>query len=129
MEKVRRLTALGSLRLILDEQAVPKQRRAFLERHADKLLEGLELEHIVQDPNGPITGSDLQKVASIDDVDASDRFSIRKLPYGSDERGRVLLQEWNFYKANRARYEEHLFKQGKLGLRYNDRTYEPKKKR
>lgn len=128
-DKVRRLTALGSLRPILDEYADPKERRAFLERHADKLLEGLELEHIVQDPNGPITGSDLQKVASIDDVDASDRFSIRKLPYGSDERGRVLLQEWNFYKANRARYEEHLFKQGKLGLRYNDRTYEPKKKR
>jgi hypothetical protein len=128
-EKVRRMTALGSLRPILDEYADPEQRRAFLDRHADKLLEGLDLEHIVQDPNGPITGSDLQKLSSVDDVDASDRFSIRKLPYGSDEKGRLLLKEWNLYKANRARYEELLFKQGKLGLRYNDRKNGVKKKR
>ncbi|KAI2513282.1 hypothetical protein MHU86_1053 [Fragilaria crotonensis] len=95
----------------------PNSDAPFLERHPDKLLVSLELKHIVQDPNSRTTGSDLQKIASVvDDVDAYDCCSIRKLRYGSVEGGRLLLTKWHLYKANRACYKEHLFNQGKLGL-------------
>ena len=127
-EQVRRLTALGSLRPLLDEYADPEHRRAFLERHVDKLLEGVPLEHIVKDPKGAIAGSDLMKIATIQDVDENDRFSIQKLPYGSDEKGRMMLAEWNRHKAGRARYEEHMFREGKLGLRYEKEDSNKKKK-
>jgi hypothetical protein len=63
------------------------------------------------------------------DVDETDRFSIQKSPYGSDEKGRYLLAEWNLYKANRARYEEQLFKKGRLGLRYSANKVDSKKRR
>ena len=128
-ERVRRLVALGSLRPILDEYADPDHRHSFLQRHADKLLEGLPLEHIVHDANGPIAGADLRKISAIEDVDDSDHFSIQKLPYESDKKGRALLSEWNHYKANRARFEEHLFKKGRLQLRYRDGILGRKKRK
>ena len=119
-ERVRRLTALGGLRPLLDEYADNSKRLAFLERHADKLLEGLELEHIVEDSKGPITGAELLKLTSLRDLDENARYSVKTLPYGSNERGRLLFSEYNRHKVGRARYEERLFKEGKLGLRYSE---------
>lgn len=118
-EQVERLAAIGTMRPLLDEYANKQQRLKFLDRHADKLLEGLELEHIVMDPKGPITSADLQNMSTMRGMEG-DRFSIQKLPYGSNEKGRLLFAEWNRHKAGRARYEEHMFKEGKLGLRYSD---------
>jgi hypothetical protein len=131
-ERVRRLSAMGVLRPLLDEYADPKDRLAFLEQHRDTLLEGLELEHIVKDPNGDILGSDLKEQLSKstsmmtylneDDIDENDRYSIQIIPYAGNQVGRALLMEWNRYKAGRAMYEEYLFKSGKLGLRYSDKS-------
>ena len=49
------------------------------------------------------------------------------LRYGTDEygelaseRARELYRAWNRQKAGRARYEEALFKHGKLGLQYKE---------
>jgi hypothetical protein len=117
-ERVRRLTALGGLRPLLDEYSDDARRLAFLERHTDKLLEGLELEHIVMDPKGPITGEELLKLTSLREIDENARYSVQALPYGSNEWGRVLFSEYNRHKVGRARYEERLFKEGKLGLSY-----------
>jgi hypothetical protein len=124
--QVERLAAIGgSLRPLLDENVDTATRMAFMERHSDKLLEGLELEHLVKDDvNGVITGADLRKFSNNPELSAgvadTDRFSIQTLPYGTNERALALFQEWNHHKAGRARYEEYLFSSGKLGLRYTD---------
>jgi len=135
-ERVRRLSAMGALRPLLDEYAPPKDRLAFLEQHRDTLLEGMELEHIVKDPQGDILGRDLKEHLSKspvmmaylneDDIDVNDRYSIQVIPYAGNQLGRALLMEWNRYKAGRAMYEEFLFKSGKLGLRYSDTVLPPK---
>jgi hypothetical protein len=128
--QVERLAAIGgSLRPLLDENVDTATRMAFMERHSDKLLEGLELEHLVKDDvNGVVTGADLRKFSSNPELSAgvadTDRFSIQTLPYGTNERALALFQEWNHHKVGRARYEENLFSSGKLGLRYTDEIKE-----
>jgi hypothetical protein len=127
-EQLRRLVNMGTLRPILNEYATEESRLAFLERHAHKILEGLELEHIVPDPEGSLTGEDLQNRAlALDEVDSHDRFTIVKYAYGSEEfssshagRARALFRAWNHHKSSRARYEEHMYRKGKLGLRYSN---------
>jgi hypothetical protein len=46
------------------------------------------------------------------------RSSPSDLP--ARERTRALFALWNQHKAGRARYEEKLFRTGRLGLRYGD---------
>ena len=55
---------------------------------------------------------------------------MEMIKYGTDEfgtarsqRARMLYRAWNELKAGRARYEETMFKKGKLGL-----EQKPKKK-
>ena len=40
------------------------------------------------------------------------------------EKSRALYKVWNLFKAGRARYEEAMFREGKLGLKYSE---EPEK--
>ena len=57
-------------------------------------------------------------------ADKDARYSIKMIPYGTDEfgttrneRARALHRAWNIQKAGKARYEEYLFKTGKVGLK------------
>jgi hypothetical protein len=125
-QQLEKLVNLGTLRPVLDEYTTEAERNHFLELHSDKLLEGVVMEHLVEDKDGPISSDDLgQWIKQEFGITKNQRFSIQRLPYGQDEfgttqaqRARELYKAWNTHKAGRARYEEELFKQGELGLRY-----------
>lgn len=131
-----KLVNMGTLRPILDEYASEKDRTSFLEKYTHVFLEGMEMEHLVPDPDGPIGLDDLSLELRDElskewtpstnlSVGSGDRqrprFAIRMIAYGSDEygttrseRARELFRLWNEHKANRARFEEALFKKGYL---------------
>ncbi|KAL3826892.1 hypothetical protein ACHAXA_000860 [Cyclostephanos tholiformis] len=140
-----KLANMGTLRPILDNYAPGKERKAFLEKYAHIFLEGLEMEHLVTDPDGPIgledVGPDLREQLSREwkpsssstgggsssDNGQKPRFAIRMVAYGTDEygtaraeRARELYRLWNEHKANRARFEEALFKRGHLDIGYDE---------
>ena len=122
-----KLVNMGTLRPILDEYAPGKERKSFLEKYAPIFLEGLEMEHLIPDPDGAIGIEDLS--GSLRDEFSKEwtpeagrqepRFSIRMVAYGTDEygtsraeRSRELYRLWNEHKVNRAKFEEKLFKKG-----------------
>lgn len=140
-----KLADMGTLRPILDDYAPGRMRRAFLEKYAHVFLEGLEMEHLVPDPDGPIgledLAPDLREELSSGWRPPSDapgsspsngggggggeepRFAIRMVAYGTDEygtsraeRAREMYRMWNEHKSNRARFEEALYKRGHLRL-------------
>jgi hypothetical protein len=131
-----KLANMGTLRPILDNYAPGKERKAFLEKYAHIFLEGLVMEHLVSDPDGPIglddIGPDLREQLSkewkpssggVGSDDQKPRFAVRMVAYGTDEygtaraeRARELYRLWNEHKANRARFEEALYKRGHLRL-------------
>lgn len=124
--QVQRLVNLGSLRPIIDEYTTDSDRDKFISRYGEMLLEGLEIEHLVEDPDGPITPDDVGMDALLrnQQVNKDTRFSIQMIPYGTDEygtsrsqRARSLYRAWNMHRAGRAQYEEYLFKKGKIGLK------------
>jgi hypothetical protein len=128
-EQLERLLNLGALRPVLDEYTTESDRVTFLQRHGDTLLAGVELEHLVQDPQGPIRYDDLDgSTADELGVTKDARFRLEMQPYqasasgdmSSQEKTRLLFMAWNQHKAGRARYEEKLFQTGRLGLRYTD---------
>jgi hypothetical protein len=128
-EQLERLMNLGALRPLLDEYTTESDRTKFLQRHGDTLLAGVELEHLVQDPKGPIRYDDLDGSTADELGVAKDaRFRLEVQPYqssgdtSSQEKTRLLFMAWNQHKAGRARYEERLFQTGRLGLRYTDRV-------
>lgn len=133
--QLSKLVDMGTLRPILDEYTEDTDRQNFFEKYSAILLEGLELEHLVPDPDGPIqlddVGPSLREELSqmyspmaVTGGDAEPRFSIQKIAYGTDEygtsraqRARDIYRMWNEHKANRARFEEAMFKKGFLGLK------------
>lgn len=126
-KQLERLVQLGSIREIADEYASGDDRGRFLARYGDYLLEGLELDHLVPDPQGPIRGSDLSdRLQKQYGITATDRFRLEKLAYGTDafgtpaaQQARDLYRAWNLLKAGRAQYEEKLFQRGLMGLTYD----------
>ena len=128
--KLERLVQFGTLRPLWDDYVSESDRTKFLVRHSDKLLEGVELEHLVPDPHGHIRGEDIPEgMATEQGFDKDQTYDIKMIPYGTDEFGtaqsekaRLLYQAWNAHKTNRAQYEEKMFKQGKLGLRYKKKN-------
>jgi len=139
-EQVSKLVHLSTLRPIYDEydSNQPQTRLSFLERHADKLLQGMPLEHFVPADEGPISGQDLidwgyaitaaKSIANDNNkddlmiVNTEDRFVMQTLPYDASftKHRKNMMVAWNIHKASRARYEEFLFSKGRLGLRYDD---------
>ena len=125
-QQLERLVQVGSIREIADEYASDNDRGKFMARYGDYLLEGLELDHLVADPTGPIRGSDLgDRLRKHYDIGPNDRFRLEKVPYGTDafgteaaQRARDIFKAWNQFKAGRAHYEEKLFQRGMLGLTY-----------
>lgn len=137
--QLEKIVNMGTLRPILDDYAPGKERTTFLEKYAPIFLEGLEMEHLVPDPDGPIGVDDLSSdmrdelsaewttSSGLAAADGSEpRFAIQMVAHGTDEfgtaraeRARALYQLWNEHKANRARFEESLFKKGYLPLREN----------
>eukprot|EP00804_Cyclotella_cryptica_P010238 CCRYP_016703-RA/>CCRYP_016703-RA protein AED:0.02 eAED:0.02 QI:160/1/1/1/1/1/2/328/765 len=135
--QLRKLVDMGTIRPILDEYTQNSDRQQFFEKYSTIFLEGLELEHLVPDPDGPIQLEDvgptlreeLSRSFSPTDLgvfasDQEPRFAIRKIAYGTDEfgtpraqRARDLYRLWNEHKANRAKFEEAMFKKGFLGLK------------
>ena len=131
-----KLVNMGTLRPILDDYCPGKERKSFLDKYAHLFLEGLEMEHLVPDPDGPIglddLGDNLRGEMSKEWTPSSGlggtggqapRFSIRMVAYGTDEygtsraeRARELYSLWNEHKAKRAKFEEKLFKKGYLRL-------------
>lgn len=139
--QLEKLVNLGTTRPLFDEYMSDEKRADFMRRYGDYLLDGIDLEHIVPDSQGAITGMDLgMEAIRAWGISKEDRFSLVKLPYksglsgipdnddkedGSEmamERSRALYQAWNKQKAGRARYEEQLFVQGDLGLSYKSKT-------
>jgi hypothetical protein len=125
--QLERLVSLGTIRDIADEYATENNRAKFLARYGDYLLEGLEMEHLVSDPTGPITGNDLgDRLTKHYNIAPKERFRLEKIPFGTDafgteasRRARDIFRAWNKHKAGRAHYEERLFKGGLLGLLYD----------
>lgn len=134
-EQLDKLADMGTLRPILDDYVPGSERASFLEKYTPMFLEGLEMEHLVPDPDGPIGLDDLSPAmreemsgewSPGDDGGGQHReprFAIRMVAYGTDEYGtsraekaRELYRIWNEHKATRARFEEALFKRGRLGL-------------
>lgn len=142
-EQLERLVHLGAIRELADEYATDRSK--FMTRFGDYLLEGLEMDHLVGDPTGPIRGSDLggSLLKKYPDIKPTDRFRLAKIPYGQQQdengssssssssgttstststteaaRSRDLYRAWNKLKAGRAHYEEKMFKKGLLGLTY-----------
>jgi len=125
-KQLKQLLNLGELRPILDEYSTEANRIKFMERHGETLLEGMEIEHLVSDPEGSITLDDIEDKSLIDkdSVEPGQRFSIKLVPYGTDEFGRprsekarAMYRAWNAQKAGRARYEEAMFKKGMIPLK------------
>ena len=136
--QLAKLTTMGTLRPILDEYVPSDERRDFLERYSSILLEGLELEHLVPDPDGPVGIDDLgpnlreEMAAQWTPGDGGDgssssagepRFRVEMIPYGSDGYGtdraalaRRMYRLWNEHRSSRARFEESMFRKGYLGL-------------
>jgi hypothetical protein len=128
--QLERLVNLGAIRDIADEYAKESDRGKFLARYGDYLLEGLELDHLIADPTGPIRGSDLgEELMKKYSISPSDRFHLESVPFGTDEfgteastRAREINRSWNLFKAGRAHYEEKLFQKGLLGLSYTKKS-------
>jgi hypothetical protein len=120
--QVRRLVHLGTIREIANEYATEADRSKFLSRYGDYLVEGIQFDHLIPHPNGPIVGSDLgEQLLAKYNIKPSDRFVLRKLSpneEGASNEARSLYQAWNKLKAGRANYEEKLFNRGLLGLSY-----------
>lgn len=125
-KQLSQVVSLGALRPILDEYSSEENRGKFMDRYGETLLEGMEIEHLVSDPNGSITVDDIGDETLLRDQKAGkeDRFSIKMVPYGTDEFGlsrseksRALYRAWNIQKAGRARYAENRFKTGKMPLK------------
>ena len=122
--QVRRLVDLGTLRPLFDEYTPESSRIAFLQRYAETLLEGTEVEHLIPDHKGPISADDLGGDQSlVDKSEKGSRFRMEKIMFGRDEygtarsqRARKLYRAWNEHKAGRAKYEEAMFRKGKIGL-------------
>jgi len=129
--QLKRFIHLGTLRPLYDEYMSESSKQQFIKQNIHTLLENVYLEHLVSDPKGSITVDDigselLQSVEGGDgrQVKKGERFRIELLKYGTDEygttraeRARSLYRAWNEHKANRARYEEIMFKKGKIGLK------------
>ena len=139
-QQLEKLINLGAVRPLFDEYMPDEERADFFRRYGDYLLDGVELDHLVPDPQGAVTGMDLGiEAIRAWGIRKEDRFKLVKLPYrsgladkddvtdgdGSDaamERSRALYRAWNQHKAGRARYEESLFVRGDLGLSYGAKT-------
>lgn len=128
-KQLGQIISLGTLRPILDEYSSEEDRMNFMERYGETLLEGMEIEHLVSDPNGNITVDDIgdESLLSKQKVRSDERFSVKMVPYGTDEFGlsrsekaRALYRAWNMQKAGRARYAENMFKAGKIPLKDGD---------
>lgn len=124
-KQLSQITNLGTLRPILDEYASKADYKKFMQRHGETLLEGMEIEHLVSDPNGHIVAEDIEDKSLLDrkTTKKDERFSIKLVPYGTDEfglprseRARSLFRAWNVQKSGRARYAEYLYKTGKMPL-------------
>ena len=126
--QLERLVNLGTIGEIANEYATESKRSKFLTRYGDYLLEGVQFDHLIPDPSGPILGSDIgQHLQEKYDIDPTDRFSLKKIQYGAENfnskashNARVLYMAWNKLKAGRAHYEEKLFQKGILGLSYSN---------
>jgi hypothetical protein len=129
--QIHRLVNLGTIREIANEYATEAQRAKFLSRYGDYLIEGVQFDHLIPHPNGPIHGSELgEQLLNKYDIKPTDRFVLRKLNHneeGASQEARSLFQAWNKLKAGRAHYEEKLFNRGLLGLSYE--TVKKQKKR
>ena len=130
--QLQKILDMGTLRPVLDDYAPGAERNAFLEKYTPIFLEGLVMEHLVPDPNGPIGLDDLSSEIREEmskqwlpgaglNTDQEPRFSIEMIAYGTDEfattraeRARDLYRLWNEHKASRARFEEAMFKKGYL---------------
>mmetsp|Transcript_5967 Transcript_5967/g.12118 ORF Transcript_5967/g.12118 Transcript_5967/m.12118 type:complete len:259 (-) Transcript_5967:441-1217(-) len=154
--QLQKLVDMSTLRPVLDEYTHVQDRRLFFEKYSPIFLEGVEMEHLVPDPDGPIGLDDLgaelrdelvrewdpsggnalssalladastplsSLMSSSTSSDSSPRFKIEMIPYGTDAygteravRAREMYRLWNEHKANRAKFEEAMFKKGLLGL-------------
>ena len=132
--QLQKILDIGTLRPVLDEYTSSKERNLFLDKYTPIFLEGLEMEHLVIDENGPIGLDDLSSEMREElsqqwlpgeghtaGTDQEPRFSIQMIAYGTDEfattraeRARDLYRLWNEHKASRARFEEAMFKKGYL---------------
>ena len=129
-KQLSQIISLGALRPMIDEYSSEEDRVSFMERYGETLLEGMEIEHLVSDPNGSIAAEDIKDQSLLKglNVGSQNRFSIKMVPYGTDEFGqsrsekaRALYRAWNMHKAGQARYAEVMYKKGQMPLKEGDK--------
>lgn len=86
---MQKLVDLGTLYPVIDECISKTDHVHFLQKHSEKLLEGVELECSIKDPkNGSIKASDMcQQWMEKINVNKDDRFSIKIMPHRINEFG------------------------------------------
>jgi hypothetical protein len=120
---------LAALRPLLDEYYPIEERKEFLTKYGDILLEGVPLEHleITNDPSADAMSTTATKGSGVpvlslpspwsSKLPATARIHLRTMAYRTtvdDD----LYALWKEHKAGRARYEEALFRTKRLGLAY-----------
>jgi hypothetical protein len=85
--QLQKLVDLGTLRPIMDEYTLESERIKFLARYGEKLMEGVEMEHLVPDPEGPISGEELGQWGEENGIGKDERFRMTMVKYGTDEFG------------------------------------------
>jgi len=124
-DQLVQLREIGSLRPMYDESVSDEDRTKFYDDNEEVLLEDVVETNVVPDREGEITDNHLGlPVKGV-------RYKLQKLmhgQYGSEESGsaqviaqeRALYQAWGEYKRMKANHEEYLFREGKLGLEYEN---------
>lgn len=143
-EQLQQLLNFGAIRPLLDEYYDETDRLKFIQKYYDVLLTGVPMEVLVpDDEEGTITIKDMSKEAIKNfglDPNDKKRYKLEIIPFRAStaeiqqqnestgeilssttmERGHAMFKAWNEHKANRARYEEEMFRTYRLGLRYSD---------
>ena len=125
-EQLEHLRELGCLRPLFDESVSNDERVQFLSDNEEVLLEGIEETSLEPSRNGNIRDTDigLSKRGM--------RYQLRKIVHGqygaeTTASAKVIAQEralykvWGQYRQMKANHEEFLFRQGLLGLKYENR--------
>lgn len=124
-DQLVQLREIGSLRPMYDESVSDEDRNKFYQDNEEVLLESVVETRVVPNREGKITDNHLGLPPK------GLRYKLQKVvhgEYGSEETGsaqviaqeRALYQAWGEYKRMKANHEEFLFREGKLGLEYEN---------
>lgn len=127
-EQLLKLRSINALQNITENPRTsvggmsPEETQAFVADHIEHLREGVEMEELVPDLDGPITAKDLYNLP-----EDEHRFKYRTtIMEAGDDKDRVhtdkLHKDWGRFMANVANNEEELYELGVLDLDRRETT-------